>query len=109
MRHAIFVTLALACGCDSAPSIDEDAAIEAGTDSGSPIDSGLRSDAGFQSDGGIAPIASPDEPLVARGADYMGSPERFNRYYTDIDWTPSQIIFVSPTGGGSGASRDAPT
>jgi len=38
----------------------------------------------------------------------MGFPEKFNRYYTDPAWKPSQTLYVSPDGSGDGASRDAP-
>jgi hypothetical protein len=56
-----------------------------------------------------APIsAGPAKPAVARGGDYMGFPEKFNRYYTDSSWKPAQTVYVSPDGGGDGASRDTP-
>ncbi len=51
---------------------------------------------------------NPQQPAVARGAAYMGFPERFNRYYTDPSWRASRTLFVSPNGNGSGASREAP-
>lgn len=47
-------------------------------------------------------------PAVTRGDEFMGFPERFNRYYTDPDWQPSQTIYVSPDGSGDGTTRDAP-
>lgn len=47
-------------------------------------------------------------PAVARGGDFMGFPEKFNRYYTDPDWKPSKIVYVSPAGGGGGATRETP-
>lgn len=47
-------------------------------------------------------------PAVARGEAFMGFPERFNRYYTDPSWKPSRILYVSPDGGGDGATREAP-
>jgi hypothetical protein len=50
----------------------------------------------------------PGKPAVARGADYMGFREQFNRYYTDPAWKPSQIVYVSPEGGGDGATRETP-
>lgn len=62
-----------------------------------------------------APAASPPEalaapvpPAVARSGDYMGFPEKFNRYYTDSTWKPSKILYVSPDGGGDGTTRDKP-
>ena len=42
-----------------------------------------------------APPAIPGRP-VARGGQYMGFAERFNRYYTDPTWKPSRTVFVSP-------------
>ncbi|MFL5736431.1 MAG: hypothetical protein ACJ76P_03735 [Actinomycetota bacterium] len=48
-------------------------------------------------------------PAVDRGATFFGEPERFNRYYTDPSWTPLRTVFVSPSGGGSGATRGDPT
>ncbi len=30
------------------------------------------------------------QPAVARGGEFMGFPEKFNRYYTDPAWKPSQ-------------------
>ncbi len=47
-------------------------------------------------------------PAIARSAKFMGFPEKFNRYYTDPDWKPSRILYVSPDGSGDGASRDTP-
>ena len=38
---------------------------------------------------------------VLRGTDYMGFPEEFNRYYTDPDWMPTRILYVSRTGSNS--------
>ena len=51
---------------------------------------------------------APAQPAVARGGEFMGFPEKFNRYYTDPAWKPSQTLYVSPDGSGDGASRDAP-
>jgi hypothetical protein len=52
----------------------------------------------------------PSQPTaaVSRGGQYMGFNERFNRYYTDPAWRPSRTVYVSPNGGGDGASREAP-
>ncbi len=52
--------------------------------------------------------SDPAQPAVARGGEFMGFPEKFNRYYTDPAWKPSQTLYVSPDGSGDGASRDAP-
>ena len=38
----------------------------------------------------------------------MGFPEKFNRYYTDPAWKPSKTVYVSPDGGGDGATRETP-
>ncbi len=46
---------------------------------------------------------------VERGGDFFGTTERFNRYYTDPDWQPARLVFVSPNGGGNGASAASPT
>lgn len=54
------------------------------------------------------PPTDPNRPAIARGGDYMGFPERFNRYYTDTDWVPARTTYVSPNGDGDGATRDAP-
>jgi len=64
---------------------------------------------GGDADDGGTPIGGPGTPLVPRGADYMGSSERFNRYYTDRAWSATRTVWVSPSGGGSGASRGMPT
>jgi hypothetical protein len=55
-----------------------------------------------------APAAEAGAPAIARSAKFMGFPEKFNRYYTDPDWKPSRILYVSPDGSGNGSSRDAP-
>ena len=55
----------------------------------------------------LAPT-DPAKAAVARGATYMGFPERFNRYYTDPTWTPSRTVYVSPNGKGDGATRETP-
>jgi hypothetical protein len=56
-----------------------------------------------------APVAAaPGAPAIARSAKYMGFPEKFNRYYTDSDWKPSRIVYVSPDGSGDGATRGTP-
>ncbi len=45
-------------------------------------------------------------PAVERGDAFMGFPEKFNRYYTDLLWLPQRIIYVSPKGSGDGSTRD---
>ena len=72
-------------------------------------DAGTKSRLGGSADvgGGLAPT-DPSKPAVARGSQYMGFPEKFNRYYTDRAWKPSRTIYVSPNGGGDGATRGTP-
>ncbi len=57
---------------------------------------------------GGAIAADRREPAVTRGGDFMGFPEKFNRYYTDPAWQASRIIYVSPDGGGDGATLNTP-
>lgn len=54
------------------------------------------------------PESSPGTPLVSVGDDYLGFPERFNRYYTDPSWQPSTTLYVSPDGNGAGLSESDP-
>ena len=60
------------------------------------------------SGGGDLVSERANEPAVARGGQYMGFPEKFNRYYTDPAWKPSKTVYVSPDGSGDGATRDTP-
>ncbi|MDR4305413.1 right-handed parallel beta-helix repeat-containing protein [Chelatococcus sambhunathii] len=57
-----------------------------------------------------APEGRPSPPTgpVARGGQFFGFPEKFNRYYTDRDWRPARTIYVGPVGGGDGSSRETP-
>ncbi len=41
--------------------------------------------------------------VLNRGADFFNTPERFNRYYTDPQYSPSRTYFVSPNGTGIGS------
>lgn len=68
------------------------------------------SPAAFAADavGSVAARAQAGKPAVARGGQYRGFAERFNRYYTDQAWTPLKTVYVSPTGSGSGATRGDP-
>ena len=54
-----------------------------------------------------APVmAAPYSGLVkapARGEDFFGTPEHFNRYYTDPDYKPERVLHVSPSGNGDGS------
>ncbi len=58
--------------------------------------------------GGAGGEPTTTSTTIERGDDYFGTPERFNRYVTDPDWTPSRTIYVSRTGSGEGASRTDP-
>src|SRR6266545_1838639 len=66
-------------------------------------------DGGDDGGGPVVPPGIGDEPAVTRGGDFLGTPERFNRYYTDPDWEPLATIYVSPSGGGDGSSAGSPT
>src|SRR5436189_4607700 len=57
---------------------------------------------------GHGPDLWDGSPALERGASFFGEPERFNRYYTDPSWTPLRIVYVSPSGGGSGTNRGDP-
>ena len=98
--------LVVLAGC-SKTTARSDGAADAGIDrDGAPRDGAIELDAasddaaGDRDGEGGAP--SGDGPLVLRGGEYMGMPERFNRYYTDRAYTSSREIFVSPAGGGDG-------
>ncbi len=41
--------------------------------------------------------------IPERGATFFDTLERFNRYYTDPEYSPSKILYVSPSGGGIGS------
>ncbi len=69
-----------------------------GDDSGTP-----------RADAGTVPPGVGDGPAVTRGGDFLGTAERFNRYYTDASWLPSKTVFVSPAGGGNGSTAQSPT
>ncbi len=47
-------------------------------------------------------IADVNAVPVNRGDDFFGSPEQFNRYYTDSTYQSTSTLFVSPTGNGNG-------
>ena len=59
----------------------------------------------------LQPASSTQRPGYGfvRGSEFFGAKERFNRYYTDASYQPSRTIYVSPRGGGNGASADNPT
>ena len=51
--------------------------------------------------------SAPYQSLVnapQRGDLFFGVQERFNRYYTDRNYTPDRVLHVSPQGGGNGSS-----
>lgn len=75
---------------------------------------GLGAGGTIGSDGGLAGIdggcaTQGTAPAVARGAQYFGFSENFNRYYTDCAWQPSSTVYVSPSGTGSGSSASTAT
>ncbi|WP_456404142.1 hypothetical protein, partial [Thiolapillus sp.] len=49
----------------------------------------------------ILAVEAPD-----RGADFFNTPERFNRYYTDPQYSPAKTFFVSPDGDGDGSASN---
>ncbi len=74
---------------------------------------GLRRTGAGDSERFVAAEHVPDgkfrgQPAVARKGIYMGLTEKFNRYYTDPAWKPEATVYVSPTGGGTGSSRNSP-
>lgn len=80
-----------------------------GNSSGSSTGNEGGPDGGAGTTGGaVHPVAGPDEPAVTRGGTYMGFAEKFNRHYTDPDYTPSSTVFVSQAGGGDGSTRSSP-
>jgi hypothetical protein len=72
---------------------------------GNPESGGSAGNGG--SGGGPLP-STPKAPAVERGGSYFGFSERFNRYYTDESYEPKQVVFVSPSGTGTGASEADP-
>lgn len=92
---------------------DEDPVRDAGTPNPtepSNTEPGFDAGESTQTDDPIPPPSGfePGEPLAPRGVDYLGFEERFNRYYTDPEWVPSQTVYVSADGNGSGLSADDP-
>ena len=80
--------------------------------SGGAPSSGGSPGSGGASTGGNASVLTVvplPAPAVARGGSYRGFAEKFNRYYTDAAWQPATTIYVSPTGGGNGQTKAAPT
>jgi hypothetical protein len=72
-------------------------------------DGGGNGGGGGGNSGAEVPPGIGDGPAVSRGGDFLGTPERFNRYYTDPDWQPLAVIHASPSGGGDGSSAASPT
>jgi hypothetical protein len=62
---------------------------------GSP-DAPPPADARPGADAGPVAPADPRAPAVARGGQFFGQPERFNRYYTDPGWRPTRTVNVTP-------------
>ncbi len=80
--------------------------------SGGAPSSGGSPGSGGASTGGNASVLTVvplPAPAVGRGGSYRGFAEKFNRYYTDAAWQPTKTIYVSPTGGGNGQTKAAPT
>lgn len=92
---------------DEAPLLDAGTANPSGPSNTQP---GFDAGESTQTDDPIPPPSGfePGEPLAPRGVDYLGFEERFNRYYTDPEWVPSQTVYVSADGNGSGLSADDP-
>jgi len=42
--------------------------------------------------------------IPQRGGTFFDTPERFNRYYTDPQYSPAKTYFVSPDGNGNGSA-----
>jgi hypothetical protein len=80
--------------------------IDGGGTGGSAVDGG---GSGGSSGIGGGCVASRITPAVARGGQYFGFAEKFNRYYADCNWSPSTVVYVSPTGTGDGRARTTPT
>ena len=60
-------------------------------------DSAPRREAGASANRGSGvPPTDPGKPAVARGGQYMGFAERFNRYYTDPAWKPVEDRVCEP-------------
>ncbi|MBX3232061.1 MAG: right-handed parallel beta-helix repeat-containing protein [Labilithrix sp.] len=59
-------------------------------------------------DDAMAQTMPPNKPAVRRKQPFAGFNEQFNRHYTDPDYTPATVVYVSPTGNGNGASPSSP-
>ncbi len=101
---------------DAGTIVDAGLAADSGTMDSSVADSGQEDqgtivDAGPEDMGTMTPDAGampPSNLPVTRGGQFMGTTEKFNRYYTDPTWMPSQTIYVSRDGSGDGSSRSTP-
>jgi hypothetical protein len=82
-----------------------------GTGDGAALDSSRGGASGGDAiDGGLAGGCSAwPAPAIARGGQYFGFSEKFNRYYTECGWRAASTVYVSATGTGDGSSRDNPT
>jgi hypothetical protein len=56
----------------------------------------------------LGATAPKGQPAVKRGGGYAGFVEEFNRHYTEPGYAPAKVVYVSPSGGGSGASPGSP-
>jgi hypothetical protein len=107
LLFVLFPLAVSACGGNGGSS-QPDGNAQVG-DGALPSDGGLF-DGGSGTDAGELPVpVDPGEPAVKRGGTFFGFAEQFNRHYTDSTFSPSRTIFVSPTGGGNGATRESPT
>ncbi len=108
---AVVALLAAACSDETTTTpADGSAPIDGSVppDGSAPIDGSVPPD-GATPTADIVPMVPLTQPAVARGSTYRGFPEKFNRWYTDPSYKPGKIIYVSPTGGGNGATKQTPT
>lgn len=96
-------------GGASAGGASNGGASAGGASSGGTGSGGAANTGGVAPTDDVVPIVPLPTPAVSRGGTYRGFAERFNRYYTDPAWQPSSTIYVSPTGGGNGQTKAAPT
>lgn len=98
-------------GADALPAADAAPGMDAGmgADAAPAADAAPGADTGAGADAGANAPPGPGERAIGRGGLYFGTPERFNRYYTDPSWTALATIYVSPNGTGNGNSSATPS
>lgn len=110
---ALFVLFASACGDDATTASPPDGSSPDGAAPDGSTTNDASPDAPFVDAGpptaNVVPMVPLTQPAVSRGSAYRGSAEKFNRWYTDASYKPKKIIYVSPTGGGNGATKQTPT